>query len=414
MHQSRHARTSSSSSSSRRSRSGSLAVASLAVAAIATGGLGAALLAPASAFAATATVGLGTAASYSVLAGQGVTNTGPTTLAADLGTSPSAAISGFPPGVVSGATHAADAAAGQAQADLTTAYDDAAGRPTTAAVPADLVGSTLTPGVYTAAGPLGLTGTVTLDAQGDPAAVFVIQAPSSLTTGSGSRVSLVNGAQACNVFWQVSSSATIGTGSGFAGTILALTSVSVGTGATVDGRALARNGAVTLDDDAFIASTCGTTTSPVGSGTTPVVTPTPAPSASPAPRPPRPRDPRPPRRRRRPRDPRRRRRPPRTSPAAPRRPAARLPVTCRPRTPASRARAATARASSSSSPSARRPSRPASSRSSRCAPDDDAADPPAPPDARAPRARASVRPGPPPTPAGQAPDPAPDAEEKRL
>ncbi|QIS45974.1 DUF3494 domain-containing protein [Clavibacter capsici] len=285
MHQSRHARTSSSSSSSRRSRSGSLAVASLAVAAIATGGLGAALLAPASAFAATATVGLGTAASYSVLAGQGVTNTGPTTLAADLGTSPSAAISGFPPGVVSGATHAADAAAGQAQADLTTAYDDAAGRPTTAAVPADLVGSTLTPGVYTAAGPLGLTGTVTLDAQGDPAAVFVIQAPSSLTTGSGSRVSLVNGAQACNVFWQVSSSATIGTGSGFAGTILALTSVSVGTGATVDGRALARNGAVTLDDDAFIASTCGTTTSPVGSGTTPVVTPTPAPSASPAPSP---------------------------------------------------------------------------------------------------------------------------------
>ncbi|RII85049.1 DUF3494 domain-containing protein, partial [Clavibacter michiganensis subsp. insidiosus] len=106
MHQSRHACT----PSSRRSRSGSLAVASLAVAAIATGGLGAALLAPASAFAATATVGLGTAASYSVLAGQGVTNTGPSTLAADLGTSPNAAVSGFPPGVVGGATHAADAA----------------------------------------------------------------------------------------------------------------------------------------------------------------------------------------------------------------------------------------------------------------------------------------------------------------
>jgi hypothetical protein len=273
MHQSRHART----SSSRRTRSGSIAVASLAVAAIATGGLGAALLAPASAFAATATVGLGTAASYSVLAGQGVTNTGPSTLAADLGTSPSAAISGFPPGVVGGATHAADAAAGQAQSDLTTAYNDAAGRPTTAAAPADLVGATLTPGVYTAGGPLGLTGTVTLDAQGDPAAVFVIQAPSTLTTGSNSRVSLVNGAQACNVFWQVSSSATLGTNSGFAGTILALTSVSVGTGATVDGRALARNGAVTLDDDAFVASTCGSSTSPIGSGTTPVVTPTPPP-----------------------------------------------------------------------------------------------------------------------------------------
>ena len=281
MHQSRHACT----SSSRRTRSGSLAVASLAVAAVAASGLGAALLAPASAFAATATVGLGTAASYSVLAGQGVTNTGPTTLSADLGTSPAASVTGFPPGVVAGATHAADAAAGQAQSDLTTAYDDAAGRPSSAAVPADLVGSTLTPGVYTAAGPLGLTGTVTLDAQGDPSAVFVIQAPSSLTTGSGSRVSLVDGAQACNVFWQVSSSASLGTGSGFAGTVLALTSVSVGTGATVDGRVLARNGSVTLDDDAFISSTCGTTTSPVGSGTTPVVTPTPAPTSTPQPSP---------------------------------------------------------------------------------------------------------------------------------
>ncbi len=268
------------------------AAAALAVAAVAAAGLGPALLAPARASAATATIGLGTTASYSVLAGQGVTNTGPSTLSADLGTSPSAAVTGFPPGVVGGATHAADAAAGQAQTDLTTAYDDAAGRPTTAAVPADLVGSTLTPGVYTAAGPLGLTGTVTLDAQGDPSAVFVIQAPSSLTTGSGSRVALVNGAQACNVFWQVASSASLGTGSGFAGTVLALTSVSLGTGVTVDGRVLARNGSVTLDDDAFVSSTCGTGTSPVGSGRTtvgagssPVVTPTPTPSTAPGPTP---------------------------------------------------------------------------------------------------------------------------------
>lgn len=284
MHQSRHARTSSScSASSRGARSAPLVIAALAVATVAAGGgLGAALLAPASAYAATATVGLGTAASYSVLAGQGVTNTGPSTLSADLGTSPSAAVTGFPPGVVGGAAHAADAAAGQAQVDLTTAYDDAAGRPSTAAVPADLVGSTLTPGVFTAPGPLGITGTVTLDAQGDPSAVFVIQAPSSLTSGSGSRVSLVGGAQACNVFWQVSSSATIGTGSGFAGTVLALTSISVGTGATVDGRMLARDGSVTLDDDAFVSSTCGTTTSPIGTGTgtggggTPTPVPTPS------------------------------------------------------------------------------------------------------------------------------------------
>lgn len=278
MPQSRHART----PTSRGSRATTLAIASLAVAAVASGGLGAALLVPVRASAATATVGLGTAASYSVLAGQGVTNTGPSTLSADLGTSPSAAVTGFPPGRVGGATHAADAAAGQAQVDLTTAYDDAAGRPTTAAVPADLVGSTLTPGVHTAAGPLGLTGTVTLDAQGDPSAVFVIQAPSTLTTGSGSRVSLVGGAQACNVFWQVSSSATLGTGSGFAGTVLALTSVSLGTGATVDGRVLARNGSVTLDDDAFVSSTCGTTTSPIGTGggTGGGGTPTPGPTPS--------------------------------------------------------------------------------------------------------------------------------------
>ncbi|MFS4504765.1 ice-binding family protein [Clavibacter sp. Sh2141] len=287
MPQPRHARTSSPSSSSspRRMPSARWAAAALAVAAVAAAGLGPALLVPARASAATATIGLGTAASYSVLAGQGVTNTGPSTLSADLGTSPSPAVTGFPPGVVGGATHAADAAAGQAQTDLTTAYDDAAGRPTTAAVPADLVGSTLTPGVYTAAGPLGLTGTVTLDAQGDPSAVFVIQAPSSLTSGSGSRVALVNGAQACNVFWQVASSASLGTGSGFAGTVLALTSVSVGTGATVDGRVLARNGSVTLDDAAFVSSTCGTGTSPVGAGSSPVVTPTPTPSTAPGPTP---------------------------------------------------------------------------------------------------------------------------------
>ena len=198
--------------------------------------------------AATAPVPLGTAASFAVLAGSTITNTGPTTITGDLGLSPGTSVTGFPPGQVNGTIHAADSAALQAQADLTAAYDDAAARTVSATIPVELGGTTQTPGVYdSAAGTFGITGTLTLDAQGDPNAVFIFKAASTLITASASRVSLINGAQASNVFWVVGSSATLGTGSTLQGSILALTSITVTTGTTVNGRALARNGAVTLD-----------------------------------------------------------------------------------------------------------------------------------------------------------------------
>jgi hypothetical protein len=220
------------------------------------------------AYAAQPPVGLGTADSFAVLAGQTVTNTGPTTINGDLGVMPGSAIPGFPPGKVNGTIHAADAVALQAQSDLTTAYNDAAGRTPPALVSADLGGLTLTAGVYRAPGALGLTGALTLDAQGDPNSVFIFQAASTLITASASRVNLVNGAQPCNVFWQVGSSATFGTTSAFVGNVLALTSVSLNNGVTLQGRALARNGSVTLINDTVSAAHCapGTTGGDGGTG----------------------------------------------------------------------------------------------------------------------------------------------------
>jgi hypothetical protein len=206
--------------------------------------------------AATATVGLGTTGSYAVLAGTTVTNTGPSTVHGSLGVSPGSAVTGFPPGVVSGGSiHAADAAASAAQADLTTAFNDAAGRASTGAVTADLGGQTLVPGVYTG-GALALGGALTLDGQGDAGAVFILRAASTLVTASASRVTLINGAAACRVFWEVGSSATIGTSSHFAGTVLALTSITAQTNASINGRLLARNGAVTLDSNTFTGPSC--------------------------------------------------------------------------------------------------------------------------------------------------------------
>ena len=201
-------------------------------------------------------VGLGTAESFAVLAGSAVTNTGPTVINGNLGLSPGSAVSGFPPGLVNGSQYVANAVALQAQTDLVTAYNDAAGQGPPIAVTADLGGQTLTPGVYNSASSLGLTGPLTLDGQGDPNAVFIFQAGSTLTTASASSVNLIGGAQSCNVFWQVGSSATLGTNSVFVGSILALTSISLTTGATVDGRVLARNGAVTLDTNVITRSQC--------------------------------------------------------------------------------------------------------------------------------------------------------------
>jgi hypothetical protein len=227
-------------------------------------------------YAADAPVGLGSAGTYSVLGGSTVTNTGPTVLSGDLGVSPGTAITGFPPGTAGGATHAGDAPAALAQTDLVTAYDDAAGRAPTAGVSGDLVGQTLVAGVYNATSSLALSGTLTLDGQGNLDSVFIFQIGSTLTTATASNVAFINGAQACNVFWQIGSSATLGTGSTFRGTILALTSITVTTGTFVDGRALARNGAVTLDSNEFIVSACDvqppTTTTTVAPPTTTTTT----------------------------------------------------------------------------------------------------------------------------------------------
>lgn len=192
-------------------------------------------------------VDLGSAAKFAVLAGQTVTNTGLTIINGDLGVWPGSAVTGFGPGEVNGTIHAGDVPAQHAQASLTIAYDDAAARTTgVVGVAGDLGGQTLGPGLYKSTSTLAITGDLTLDAEGNKNAVFIFQIASGLTVGSTSGVVLSGGAQAANVFWQVGSSATLGTGSYLKGTILALTSISLATGATLDGRALARNGEVTL------------------------------------------------------------------------------------------------------------------------------------------------------------------------
>jgi hypothetical protein len=205
------------------------------------------LLSAACSFAQT-TVPLGTSANFEILAGQTVTNTGPTVITGDLGVSPGTAVTGFPPGIVIGTIHAGDAVAAQAQADLTQAYNHAALEATTQNLTGmDLGGLTLTPGVYHFDSSAQITGTLTLNGLGNANPIFVFEIGSTLTTSSNATVVVENGAQAANIFWQVGSSAIIGTNSIFIGNILALTSISTSTGAMVNGRLLARNGAVTVD-----------------------------------------------------------------------------------------------------------------------------------------------------------------------
>ncbi|HUY43786.1 MAG TPA: ice-binding family protein [Acidimicrobiales bacterium] len=241
------------------------------------------------AFAAPATVNLNSATSYAILAGTTITNTGSSVIAGDIGLSPGTALTGFPPGSQSSGTpHITDANAATAQTDLTAAYVDASTRTPATAIPADLGGQTLTAGIYAAPSSLGVTGTLTLNGAGDSTSVFIIQAPSALTTASASSVVLENGAQACNVFWQVTSSATLGTNSTFVGTIIALSSITLTTGANVQGRVLARNGAVTLDGNQITVPTCAapvtttTTIAPTTTTTTTTIAPTTTTTAPPS------------------------------------------------------------------------------------------------------------------------------------
>jgi hypothetical protein len=238
---------------------------SLRVVVVAVTGLIAGMLFVGSAVAAPATVGLGTAASFSVLGGSTVTNTGPTTMFGDLGLAPGSAVTGAPH--VLGQTHVDDAVAIEAKNDLTTAYNAAASRPTEGSAGTDLTGQTFTPGVRTASGALLLSaGSVVLDAQGDPNAVFIFQIGSTLITGSNTTVQLVNGAQACNVFWQVGSSATLGTGTRFVGTIMAAETITANTAATIHGRLLAQTAAVNMDTNTITQSNCASSGSGIGGG----------------------------------------------------------------------------------------------------------------------------------------------------
>ena len=202
-----------------------------------------------------ATVSLAGASNLAVLAGSAVTNTGGTTITGDLGLSPGSSVGGFPPGILNGTQHINDAIANQAKLDLTAAYNDAAGRTSTDIVTlsGNIGGLTLTPGLYKSTSSLAVSsGDLTLDAKGDANAVFIIQIASTLTTTSGRKVILSGGALASNIFWQVGSSATFGTTSVFKGTILAMQSITFNTGATLDGRALARTGAVTMAGNTIV------------------------------------------------------------------------------------------------------------------------------------------------------------------
>ena len=226
---------------------------------------------------------LGSAQSFAVLASSTVTNTGTTVITGDLGVSPGTSVTGFPPGtVLSGSIHSNDAATIAAQASNTAAYN-ALSQPCSQDFSGqDLGGKILTPGVYCFSSSAQLTGVLTLNAQGNANAVFIFRIGSALTTASSSSVVFSNGGSACNVFWQVGSSATIGTSTSMTGNILAVASVTMTTGANLTGRALARNGAVTLDTNAVTVAACSAGPLPPSPTPSPTPTPTPVPAPIPA------------------------------------------------------------------------------------------------------------------------------------
>jgi hypothetical protein len=200
-------------------------------------------------------IALGSAANFAILSGAAVTNTGETNITGDLGLSPGTSVGGFPPGILNGTLRINDELANQAKLDLTTAYNAAAGKTSKHIVTlsGNIGGLTLTPGLYKSTSSLEISsGDVTFDAKGDAGAVFIIQIASSLTTTPGRKVILSGGALASNIFWQVSSSASFGTTSVFKGTVMALESITFDTGASLEGRALARNGSITLEANTIV------------------------------------------------------------------------------------------------------------------------------------------------------------------
>ncbi|MDO8471960.1 MAG: ice-binding family protein [bacterium] len=212
---------------------------------------------------------LGSADNFVILAGSTVTNTGSSVITGDLGLHPGTSVTGFPPGTVNGTQHVTNSTALAAKNDLITAYNNAAGQTPNTTVATELGGTTKNAGIYnSSSGTFGITGTLTLDGLGDHNAVFIFKTASTLITAGSSTVALVNGAQACNVFWQVGSSATLGTNSTFKGNILALTSATLTTGANVEGRVLARNGAVTLDTNTISKPACDTSATTTTTTTT--------------------------------------------------------------------------------------------------------------------------------------------------
>lgn len=223
-------------------------------------------------------IGMGAAGAYAVIANQTITNGGTTTLNGHVGLSPGSAVTGFETVTLNGELHLADTDASNAMAAMSAAYSNAAGQPVSATIGTELGGTTVPGGgVYASgSGTFEITGTVILDGQDDPNAVFIFQMGGTLLTAGSATVSLINGAQACNVYWRVGSSATLGAANTFRGTILAATSITLGAGTTISGRALARDGSVTLSANTITPVGCAapaevTTTSTVAATTTTAV-----------------------------------------------------------------------------------------------------------------------------------------------